>query len=735
MTTLDTQAEAARLACLHSYGVLDTAPEDGCDRITTLAARVFNVPIAAISLLDATRQWLKSVRGSLPREAPREHSFCAHAVLGGSPLVVPDATADHRFARNPLVLGQPGIRFYAGAPLRSPEGFILGNLCLIADRPREFSAVELATLEDLAAIATHELILRKTTAAMQAEVARRQHSERAKDEERRKLQQLRGTLTKRVHQRTEDLTRANEALRVVEARYQRIANNTPGMVYQFRLGPDGSFGFPFASEACLEICGVEAQYLTEHPEVIMGIIHEEDRHTLFPAILASAQDLSPFQWTGRYRMPGGKVKWMQSTSRPERQDNGDVLWDGIITDITTLKETQVALHAAKEEAERANAAKSEFLSRMSHELRTPLNAILGFGQVLQMQELSQLQGECLEHISKAGWHLLGLINEVLDIARIESGNAELTVESLELQTVIGETMDLIQPLAAQRRIRLCLEETGAGWHVLTDRQRFKQILLNLLGNAVKYNVEDGLVTVTCAVAPDALIRIAITDTGLGISPEQQARLFTPFDRLGAERLGIEGTGLGLCMCKRLVETLGGTIGVESQPGEGSTFWVQLPGDLTPAALPAPAEALPVEQPAAPGPTGPRRVILYVEDNSSNLDLIKHLFGGYTDFVLLTADHGRAGITLAQDRRPDLILLDLHLPDLPGDAVLAELRADPRTRDIPVVIVSADATAETTERLLRAGANAYLTKPINLDGLLRILPKLLGDTPAEAPPAP
>ncbi len=220
-----------------------------------------------------------------------------------------------------------------------------------------------------------------------------------------------------------ELTRANEALRLVEARYQRIATNTPGMVYQFRLRPDGRFDFPFVSEGCREIYGVEVRRFLEHPEIVMEILHEEDRHTLFPAITASAERLTPFHWTGRYVMPSGEVKWMQSNSRPERQANGDVLWDGIIIDITPLKETQIALRAAKEAAERANAAKSEFLSRMSHELRTPLDAILGFGEILRGERLDKKQAECLAHIARAGRHLLGLVDEVLATARVEGGTS------------------------------------------------------------------------------------------------------------------------------------------------------------------------------------------------------------------------------------------------------------------------------------------------------------------------
>ncbi len=382
------------------------------------------------------------------------------------------------------------------------------------------------------------------------------------------------------------------------------------------------------------------------------------------------------------------------------------------------KQAEEALREAKREAERASRAKSEFLSRMSHELRTPLNAILGFGQVLEMEPLGPEQREGVGHILKAGRHLLGLIDEVLDIAQIEAGRMRLSLEPVSVKQVLDEVRSLIRPLAAERKMRFEVRAPeAAALYALADRQRLNQVLLNLLSNAVKYTPEGGTVTLVCEEAAGGRVRFEVRDTGPGIPPEKLGQLFTPFERLGVS--GVEGTGLGLALSKGLAEAMGGTIGAESRVGQGSTFWVELARvENANAEAERVAESVPISQVAK------RSTVLYIEDNLSNLRLIEHLLSRRPGVRLLSAIQGRLGLELAWEHRPGLILLDLHLPDVPGDEVLRRLKEDPRTRPIPVVVISAEASPGHVQRLLAAGASGYLTKPIDVREFLRLLDETL-----------
>jgi signal transduction histidine kinase/ActR/RegA family two-component response regulator len=364
-------------------------------------------------------------------------------------------------------------------------------------------------------------------------------------------------------------------------------------------------------------------------------------------------------------------------------------------------------------AEAANQAKSDFLSRMSHELRTPLNAVLGFGQLLGRRAEDPRDRESVEQILKGGRHLLSLINEVLDLARIESGRLSLSPEPVQIAEAVSRTLDLARPLAAERRITLRADAARTGpRYVLADTQRLHQVLLNLVANAIKYNRDGGDVTVGCAEAGAGRLRFVVTDTGAGIPPALQARLFTPFDRLGAETGPVEGTGLGLVLAKRLVEAMGGVIGVESVEGRGSTFWLELPEAASPEENVRRRAAAPATLAAARGGT-----VLYIEDNAANVRLVETILAERPAIRFISAMQGRLGLDLARQHRPSVILADLHLPDISGEDVLREVRADPALRDIPVIILSADATPGQISRLLAAGARAYLTKPLDVQELL------------------
>jgi signal transduction histidine kinase/CheY-like chemotaxis protein len=382
---------------------------------------------------------------------------------------------------------------------------------------------------------------------------------------------------------------------------------------------------------------------------------------------------------------------------------------------------QLAEQVAREEAESANRYKNTFISRMSHELRTPLNAVIGFGQVLERQELSEDQRDSVDHILKGGHHLLGLINEVLDIARIESGDIGLSSEPVLVSDLVGDALSLVRPLAAQYSINLIGgRDSMCAEYVFADRQRLQQILLNLLSNGVKYNRVGGTVAVSCEMRGATQLRIKVADTGFGISQEQLGHLFTPFERLGAERSEIEGTGIGLALSRQLAEAMGGTLDIESTVGQGSTFWVELP--LVEEPIERYERLNILGTPEAHGESLPadRRTVLYIEDNLANLTLIQRIVAERDGIEIIPAMQGRLGLELAREHQPAVVLLDLHLPDISGDEVLQRLRDDPATSTIPVVIVSADATPGQVQRLLNAGALAYLTKPIDVGQLLQIL---------------
>ena len=1152
MTPLSSHDEPARLAALHAYGILDTPPEMGFDHITSLVTRLFRVPMASITLVDTDRQWFKSSRGIDMQETPREWSFCAHAMWGDEVMVVPDATLDPRFADNPLVTAENGIRFYAGAPLRTPEGQPLGALCVLDRQPRELTPTEQQQLLEIASLVEDELLLRRIGRELSAETLLRQRAEVALENERqlgqsppdvadarssgesadatlvahddhfrelvehagdamfvydlnerifeantaacrlvgytheellglrisdidvgfdpikgpkrwhemvpgeavtmeslnrrkdgdiflaearvsvaetgrgRVLLALVRDISKRKHAerslqmrarqqqavaefgakalsggkvetlldeavtivastleleicsvfehlpaRKELVIRASldlspqerggkatpdspkhiaghvvrsgepliikdfrkeervktipwlkaagavsgltvpvgenssavprygilnvytrkpreftgddmyfvqavanilatsisrqrgeDALRAVEARYRRIAAHTPGVVYQYLVHPDGTVAIPFISESCRTLYGLKPHEIQAHPEVMLSHIHVEDRPGLEDIMRHCEQSLTPLHWQGRHLSPTGEIRWVRFDSRPERLPDGSVICDGIIVDVTQEEERkeilrqseerfrlanlhapfpimlhtddgevlqvndawthitgylpgelptveawlqlayrseeekeevrsfiakaweqvgavqnpgkrircangeervwdisgvnlgrlpdgrwlrlgtavdvterrqqEEALRLAKEEAERANKAKSVFLSRMSHELRTPLNAILGFSQVLELSQLAEQETQSVQYILKGGRHLLALVDEVLDLARVEAGELSLTLSPVSFDKLAQDCAGLVARMAQARGITCTVEVCPACQvPVQADRQRLSQVLLNLLANAIKYNREGGNVTLSCKQTADNRIRIKVKDTGPGISPDGLARLFVPFERLGQELGEVEGTGLGLVVAKRLMEAMDGSLGVESQLGQGSTFWIELPVALHPVKA----------EDANGGPalltsTAPEgevsSTLLYIEDNISNVQVVQTVVKRLRPhWLLLSARDGQSGLQQARKHLPGVILLDLQLPGMNGDAVLTALRADPATARIPVLLLSADATTHSRERLLTLGADDYLPKPFNVAELLERLDALLRATPPSA----
>jgi len=388
----------------------------------------------------------------------------------------------------------------------------------------------------------------------------------------------------------------------------------------------------------------------------------------------------------------------------------------------TLQENNVELERARAAAEKANLAKSDFLSSMSHELRSPLNAILGFAQLINSDspQPTPSQAASVDQILQAGWYLLALINEILDLAQIESGKLALSREPTSLAEVILECQTMIEPQGQKRGITMTFPEPDIPYYVDADRTRLKQVLINLLSNAIKYNRSHGEVKVDCTVinTPER-IRVSVRDTGAGLPPDMLRQLFQPFNRLGQERSAEEGTGIGLVMSKRLVELMGGLIGVESTVGQGSVFWFELNSTAEPHLGMDPAQPAAIAQ--APVVNGaPLRTLLYVEDNPANLKLIERLVARRPEISLLSARDGNLGIQLARTNQPDVILMDINLPGISGVEALKILREDPVTAHIPVVALSANAMPRDIEKGLQAGFFRYLTKPIKVDEFMDTL---------------
>jgi PAS domain S-box-containing protein len=392
----------------------------------------------------------------------------------------------------------------------------------------------------------------------------------------------------------------------------------------------------------------------------------------------------------------------------------------------TLQENNVELERAKAAAEKANLAKSDFLSSMSHELRSPLNAILGFAQLINSDSPppTESQASSIDQILHAGWYLLQLINEILDLAQIESGKLALSREPTSLAEVMLECQAMIEPQGQKKGIRMTFPPIGCPYFVDADRTRLKQVLINLLSNAIKYNQANGTVVVDCGLrvpegSAPSRIRISVTDTGAGLPPDMLQQLFQPFNRLGQERSTEEGTGIGLVMSKRLVELMGGVIGVKSTVGQGSVFWFELNSTVEPQLGVDTAHPAAIA-PSQVRPGAPLRTLLYVEDNPANLKLVEQLIARRPDMRLLSARDGNTGIALARANLPEVILMDINLPGISGIEALKILREDPTTAHIPVVALSANAMPRDIDKGLQAGFFRYLTKPIRVHEFMETL---------------
>jgi PAS domain S-box-containing protein len=645
--------ENDRLAELNSYNILDTLPEEEYDDLTQLAASICETSIALISLVDGERQWFKSRFGIDATETPRDISFCGHAVAENAILCVPNATQDPRFFDNPLVVGEPKIRFYCGLPLITPNRHILGTLCVIDLQPKILFPNQIKQLERLSRLVMSQLELRRSqnTSRLLASVVKF----------------------------------SNDAI---------ITKTLDGMISSWNSAAERLFGY-----SADEIIGKSILMLVP-PDLL-----EEER--LMIERLKQGEVIEKFE-TIRLRKDGSQRN-VSLTVSPLMDGKDEIIGvSGIVRDITEHKINEAKLIQIAR-------LKDEFIANMSHELRTPLNAILGMTEGLQEEVFgitSEQQVKAFQTIEKSGLHLLSLINDILDVAKIEAGQIELERTSVAVNHLCSSSLAFVKQQALQKRIRLKTKFALDLTNAFVDERRIRQVLINLLTNAVKFTPEGGTVTLTASPLPQAddatqlhFLRIAVSDTGIGIAPENINKLFQPFVQIdGALNRQYVGTGLGLALVKQIVELHGGRVGLTSELGQGSCFTIDLPYKTElPLAINLPMTGQDdISSMVSEAPlTAP--LILLAEDNEANISTISSYLTAKGYRVIL-AKNGEEAIAMAYAESPDLILMDIQMPEVDGLTAIRQLRHDPNFGNIPIIALTALAMASDRERCLDAGAN-------------------------------
>ena len=499
-----------------------------------------------------------------------------------------------------------------------------------------------------------------------------------------------------------------------ETRLLQLLSSSPVVIYTCEV--EGDYAATYISENVDELFGYKAEQFLDDPKFWASGIHTDDAPRIFSG-LGQLFEKGIHSHEYRFKLASGDYIWVHDELKLIRDEQGTpVEIIGYWADVTKRKVAEEEATAAKQEAVRANQAKSEFLANMSHELRTPLNAILGFGELLTLGIQDEQQKKNAGEVIKAGEHLLALVNEILDLSVIEAGKVELVQEVNPLSIILDMCFSLIMPLANQRNINVVnnirLEED---YQIHVDLMRFKQVMLNLLSNAIKYNKDNGTVTLNCHVMDEKYLRISVSDTGKGLTEQQQQCLFRPFERL-QEHNGIEGTGIGLVISQHLVELMGGSIGFESKVGQGTTFWVQVElGNKTEE-----QEILLTETEKTPFS---RKTILYIEDDLVNISLVEQVINNATSHKLITATDAMQGLTLAEEQQPDLILMDINMSGMDGYGALAALQANKLTQHIPVVAVSANAMCKDLEKGKAAGFKNYITKPFAIKTMVSTIEEI------------
>ncbi len=520
----------------------------------------------------------------------------------------------------------------------------------------------------------------------------------------------------------EDITerKASElALREREALLSSMGKFVPGLIHKIGFDADGRARFLYISDRAMEMFELPHELMVRDYHAHHMRVHPDDQ--AYVKRLATAPKpgtlLRPVDFEYRVILPSKGLRVYGGHAIPVTEEDGSVVWYGHTADVTDKKALLTARMAAQV-AQDANLAKNEFLSRVSHELRTPLNAVIGFAQLLRLSSAGHLnaaQRQHVEHIESAGSHLLGIISDVLDLSRIEAGNLPLSVEPCQATVLLNEACHLVAPLARSSGITLHVPVIDAHTPIQVDPMRLRQVLVNLLSNAVKYNRPDGHVTPRVWAEGDQ-VAIAIDDTGVGLSAEQQAHLFEPFNRLGAERTGVEGTGIGLVIVRKLLEAMQGRLEVRSQPDQGSSFIAWVPKAEAAAVAAGPAASDPAHLAARPA-GGTELRVLYAEDNDINAELVLEVLKLRPGCLVRVATSGAETLAMAREQAPDLFLLDMHLGDMSGFELARQLQQEPALTDVPRVAFSADAMPDQIHRARDHGFSGYLTKPLDVAALL------------------
>ena len=712
--------EAERLEALARYEILDTPPEQAFDDLTMLASHILDVPIAVVSLVDEARQWFKSTVGIDVRETPREHAFCAHAILGKDVLVVADTLRDERFHDNPLVTSYPGLRFYAGAPLLTEDGFALGTLCLADRKPRELTSQQLESLRALARQVVSRL------------------------EERRKVAALVRTMSER-DQAQEELDRFFD------------------LSIEMMCVADFDYNFTRVNPAWTRTLGYASEELLQTP--YLEFVHVEDRISTMriAASLEGGSELHSFE--NRYRCKDGSYKWLlwnATTSLAEKRIYATA------RDITDRKQAEEALKRyagkleqakraeeenayrlkqlveeldfAKHQAEDATRAKSEFLANMSHEIRTPMNAVIGMTELVLASELDGTQRDHLTRAKQAAEELLELLNDILDISKIEARKLGVDSTPFSLRRCVSATVKILEMRAHEKGLGLSAHiRDDVPDSLVGDPKRLRQILLNLMGNAVKFTDRGNVlleVEPASSGEANATLHFSVTDSGIGIAEDKREVIFEAFsqgDPSTAQKYG--GTGLGLAISSQLVSMMNGRIWLESAPGQGSTFHFTASfGRTTPDKI----EPLPESAPVV----APRRRhggfhVLLAEDNPVNRELVRHFLAKAGHHVEMSASGREALERLENPGRFDLVLMDVRMPDVSGIEAAEAVRAKEKATGahIPIIALTAYAMREDRERCLRAGMDDYVSKPIRAEELLATIEKVASRFSVEPRPEP
>jgi PAS domain S-box-containing protein len=667
--------EQERLAALRSYRVLDTPRQESFDRVVHLAAALFDVPMAAISLIDADRQWFKAEIGVNASQTPRELAFCNHTIAQQDGLlVVEDATKDVRFQQNPVVTGSPHIRFYAGSALTTPDGHNLGALCVIDTKPLHPTKTMLAQLEILAKLAVGEL----------------------------------------------ELMRAN-AINAEKEQLLDLAEHMSG-VGHWRY--DLESGRITRSDEVYRIYGVTRETHNLELDDAISFYHPDDRQGIRDSLAHSIATGEGYAAERRVIGKDGVTRNVMTKAVCERNAAGKVVaMFGVFQDITAHRQALEAANAAA-------AVKAEFLANMSHELRTPLTSIIGFSELLRARpNLDEAALGYVDRVLNGSHALLATVNDVLDFSKLESGQVEIKPRPVPSRQLFSNVIDLLSSQADAKGITLQLDISPAvPGAVLIDPDRMRQILLNLVGNAVKFTAKGG---VTVRVDYDAaqMLRFSVADTGPGIAPEQTSRLFQRFSQVdGSLSRSNGGTGLGLAICKGLVEAMGGQIGVTSVVGQGSDFHAWIPCRRAESQQDTNAAKSAQVSLAA-------YRILVVDDNMSNRALVAASL--QTTAVALTmACDGAEAVEKSAQAPFDLILLDLHMPVMDGFAALDVIRDTPGpNRTVPIMAFTADGDPHYAQQLLEMGFDGCITKPILPSELIRKITHILVGEESQLPDMP